>query len=75
MKVTVKYFARLREVQGKSEEFLDLETEMTIADIWKRLSRNHNEKVLMTINMEYVKPEAMVKEGDEIAFFPPVTGG
>lgn len=76
MKVTVKYFASLREVQGMHEEILDLEKEMTIADLWRRLSRSsHNEQVLMTINMEYVKPEAMIKEGDEIAFFPPVTGG
>ncbi|MCH8977561.1 MAG: MoaD/ThiS family protein, partial [Proteobacteria bacterium] len=34
-----------------------------------------SENILMTINMEYVKADALVKTGDEVAFFPPVTGG
>jgi len=30
---------------------------------------------LCSINMEYVKPDHTIKDGDEVAFFPPVTGG
>ncbi len=33
------------------------------------------DNILSAINMEYVKADARVKDGDEVAFFPPVTGG
>ena len=76
MNITVKYFASLREQQGKSEEILDLNEETSIAAIWESVTgSNEAENVLMAINMEYVKPDAIVKDGDEVAFFPPVTGG
>ena len=76
MNITVKYFASLRDQQGKSEEILDLNEETSIAEVWESVTgSNEAENVLMAINMEYVKPDAIVKDGDEVAFFPPVTGG
>ncbi len=76
MNITVKYFASLREQQGKSEEILDLNEETSIAEVWESVTgSNEAENVLMAINMEYVKPDVIVKDGDEVAFFPPVTGG
>ncbi len=76
MNITVKYFASLREQQGKSEEILDLNEETSIAEVWESVTgSNEAENVLMAINMAYVKPDAIVKDGDEVAFFPPVTGG
>ena len=76
MNITVKYFASLRELQGKGEEKLELDREMSVAEIWDQVcSSSDTVNVLMAINMAYVKPDTMVKEGDEIAFFPPVTGG
>jgi len=76
MNITVKYFASLREQQGKSEETVNLEKETTIFEVWESVSgSNEAENVLMAINMEHVKPNAIVKDGDEVAFFPPVTGG
>ncbi len=76
MNITVKYFASLREQQGKSEELIKLEEEKTISEVWESVSGfGSTENVLMAINMEYVKPDTVVKDGDEVAFFPPVTGG
>ena len=80
MNITVKYFASLREQLGKSEEIFTLSDEISIAEVWQNVSASisgniESENVLMTINMEYVKSDAIVKEGDEVAFFPPVTGG
>ena len=76
MKITVKYFASLREQIGKAEEVLTLNEAAPIAELWKNVSgATDSENILMTINMEYVKSDAVVKEGDEVAFFPPVTGG
>ncbi len=76
MKITVKYFASLREQLGKAEELLTLKESMPIAEVWKNVSGDTKpENILMAINMEYVKSDAIVKDGDELAFFPPVTGG
>ena len=76
MNITVKYFASLREQLGKSEETLSLSENASVAEIWHSVSGSDNsENILMAINMEYVKPDACVKTGDEVAFFPPVTGG
>ena len=76
MNITVKYFASLREQLGKSEETLTLDVATPISELWQNVSGiTDSENILMTINMEYVKSDAIVKDGDEIAFFPPVTGG
>ena len=76
MNITVKYFASLRELQGKGEEILELEKAISVAEIWEKVCNSKNAmNVLMAINMAYVKPDTLVKEGDEVAFFPPVTGG
>jgi len=76
MNITVKYFASLREQLGKSEETLTLTMATPISEVWQNVSGiPDSENILMTINMEYVKSDAIVKDGDEIAFFPPVTGG
>ena len=76
MRITVKYFASLREQQGKDTEILSLPEARTVAEIWQQVSgQGVPENILMTVNMEYVKPHTRVKDGDEVAFFPPVTGG
>jgi len=76
MKITVKYFASLREQMGKAEELLTLKESMPIAEVWQNVSgESSSDNILMAINMEYVRSDATVKDGDELAFFPPVTGG
>ncbi len=76
MNITVKYFASLREQLGKAEELLPLSGAIPIAEVWKNVSgETSSDNILMAINMEYVKSDAIVEEGDEVAFFPPVTGG
>lgn len=77
MSVTVKFFASLRESIGLSESTLDTESQLTVAEVWS-MSTNNAElppNTLIAINMDYVDIEAKVKDGDEIAFFPPVSGG
>jgi len=76
MNITVKYFASLREQLGKADELLTLNEAIPISEVWKSVSgETKSDNILMAINMEYVKSDAIVKEGDEVAFFPPVTGG
>lgn len=77
MAIYVKYFASLRERLGRSEDVLPDAGELTVADVWRRASRENvlPANVLIAINMEYSRPDDTVREGDEVAFFPPVTGG
>jgi len=76
MSITVKFFASLREQMGYAEKSLEIENEQTIAQVWQQVCDfDQPDNVLMAINMEYVNADAMVKNGDEVAFFPPVTGG
>ena len=78
MNITVKYFASLRELLGRSEEALEINEGATVTDVWQRVSTDIREtpsNLLTAINMSYVKADARVSDGDEIAFFPPVTGG
>ena len=78
MQVSVKYFASLRELMGESSVFIDIDKESSIDDIWQHVTKNKKielDNVMATVNMEYVKSSYVIRDGDEIAFFPPVTGG
>lgn len=74
--IQVRYFASLRERMGKGEEQVQAAGIATVADVWRRVSREPMPAdTLMAINQEYAAVDAPVQAGDEVAFFPPVTGG
>ena len=75
--IHVKYFAGLREQLGRAEEHISAEGVATVADVWARANgdRPMPSNILMAVNMEYSSSHSAVKDGDEIGFFPPVTGG
>ena len=77
MTIRVRYFARKRDQIGRSEDQLIPEEAMTVADIWQRLCPDIAlpPNTLSAVNMEYTDLNKMVRDGDEVAFFPPVTGG
>ena len=78
MNVTVRYFAGMRDRMGKAEESLQLNSDaVTVADVWAKATDGQSipESTLIAINMEYTDADASVADGDEVAFFPPVTGG
>ena len=77
MTIHVKFFASLREQLGKSEVELDTDSAITVLAVWQQVT-DHSplpENTLLAVNMEYVNSSCAVKSGDEVAFFPPVTGG
>jgi len=77
MPITVRFFAAMKEVTGKDEQELPLGSIVTVADVWETVvgTTDMPANTLCARNMEYVQLDEPVAEGDEIAFFPPVTGG
>ncbi|MEQ1560430.1 MAG: MoaD/ThiS family protein [Methyloglobulus sp.] len=76
MSIKVRYFASLGERMGRSESNLELAQAMTVADVWYHdTSQIMPNNVLAAVNMEYAGLADEVNDGDEVAFFPPVTGG
>ena len=78
MAITVKFFASLREELGQAEtEITNAVQGMTVTQVWEQSTNSHPlpENLLSAINQEYADLSRYVQDGDEVAFFPPVTGG
>ncbi len=77
MSINIYYFASLREMLAKSEDFLEIKQNITVAEVWEKVNPKTAmpDNTLIAVNMEYVSLTDAVKAGDEVAFFPPVTGG
>lgn len=77
MAIRVRYFASLRERMGRAEDRLDAGRITTVEDVWREVSGETALPVntLMAVNMQYADSAQRVCDGDEVAFFPPVTGG
>jgi len=74
--ITVRYFASLRERLGRSEDQVAATGLSCVADVWSCVSAEPlPANTLVAINQEYASPGSPVRAGDEVAFFPPVTGG
>ena len=77
MSIRIRYFANLKESMGRAEESISAENVTTVQDVWDKanLSKPMPDNILAAVNMDYAALETQVKDGDEVAFFPPVTGG
>ncbi|MGI1678546.1 MAG: molybdopterin converting factor subunit 1 [Cellvibrionaceae bacterium] len=84
MTISILYFARYREALNCDKENFALEDNIKTVDdlintlsirgdIWKRVL--NEEKVLIAVNQTISNRSSAINEGDEVAFFPPVTGG
>lgn len=76
MPIRVRMFASLQERWRIDQVELNSDGIATVADVWRVLTGEAmSDHILAAVNMEYARPETPVNEGDEVAFFPPVTGG
>ncbi|MEH6444830.1 MAG: molybdopterin converting factor subunit 1 [Oceanospirillaceae bacterium] len=83
--IKIVYFASIREQLGLANESIELPEKIsTIADLSRWLQQERGEKweralsnpsTLIALNQEMVNAQESLKSGDEVAFFPPVTGG
>lgn len=85
--IHVRYFASLREAVGTAAEELPPES-ATVADLLEQLRARggpwaealggptgSGRRILAAVNQEMARPDTPIADGDEVAFFPPVTGG
>ena len=81
MLVTVRFFARLREIAGTPDLRVELSDGSTVHDAWQAVVTKHRDMGALTssvscaVNEEYSRMSAPLHDGDEVAFLPPVSGG
>lgn len=77
MTIQVKYFASLGERLKRDHDVLDPDGVTTVADVWARAGHGQavSGHILAAVNLEHADWAHPVRDGDEVAFFPPVTGG
>ena len=77
MKVRVKYFAPYREKTGKKEEYIEGNFK-TVHDLVNYIRENYRidtDFLMVAVNRAIVTREKELSDADEVAFFPPVSGG
>lgn len=84
MNITICYFARFREKLATQQENYTLPNSVKIEELKQQLANREGvwqelfactQGVLVAINQEMASVDSIVQDGDEVAFFPPVTGG
>jgi molybdopterin synthase sulfur carrier subunit len=81
VKVTVKLFAAYQEAYGESELILEFPQHTPVAAVRDRLISEHpqlsrwRDLTRFGINLQFVEPDTLLQDGDEVVLVPPVSGG
>ena len=81
MRVNVRLFARLRDLAGAGELVRDVPAPASVETVWDALVREvpalaeYRSTMSVAVNAEYARMGSPVRDGDEVAFLPPVSGG
>ena len=81
MRVTVRLFARLREIAGTGDLEREIEDSSNARALWDRLTADfpaladYTPIISCAVNEEYAGFDRRLQDGDEVAFLPPVSGG
>jgi molybdopterin converting factor small subunit len=79
--IHVLFFARYAEFVGRNEAMVSIPLPATVGDVVRRVrdeipgGKEIPERPLAALNLTHVKLDASVKDGDEVAFLPPLAGG
>lgn len=81
MTVRLLFFAVLRDIAGADTRELPIDDGTTARDVWQSLRAqyaklaDYAQPPMIAINESYAAPETILRDGDELAFIPPVAGG
>lgn len=81
MKIKLRFYSAHREIVGKAEEEIEIEDNITVRELMEKLIERYpklsdlRDSTIFSLNHRYAKGDEKLKEGDEIAMFPPVEGG
>jgi len=81
MRVTIRLFARLRDITGASELVRDVAAPATAQVVWDTMVAEqprlaeYGRALSVAVNAEYARMNTALADGDEVAFLPPVSGG
>ena len=81
MNIKVLFFASCRDLIGSSEREMTLPDGATITDLISKLASEQTRftemapSLMVSVNQAYVERDAVLQDGDEVAFIPPVSGG
>ena len=81
MRVTVRVFARLTDIIGAPEVARDVPPGSTVRALWGQLASeypqlaSYERSMSTAVNADYTRMDAVLHDGDEVAFLPPVSGG
>jgi molybdopterin converting factor subunit 1 len=78
MRVQVLFFGVLKESFGRDSEQVELAEGARVADLvarYEERSARWTRSIAVAVNREYARPEEVLREGDEVALLPPVSGG
>jgi molybdopterin converting factor subunit 1 len=81
VRVTVKLFARLRDIVGCADMVRELGDDATVRTVWTALAAewpelaSYERSISTAVNADYARMTHPLADGDEVAFLPPVSGG
>jgi len=77
MRVRVLYFGVLKEIFGRESEWMEMAEPARVRDVLNRCEERGAglSSIAVAVNQEYAKAEDALRDGDEVALLPPVSGG
>lgn len=80
MNIRIRYFASIREILRIDEEEIEIKDGATVMDLISELKQRHEflstkNQLLIAVNGSFAQPSTVIKPGEEVALFPPVSGG